>query len=145
MDANQTSQDSRDDLVPDKTVIVVMGVAGVGKATIARLLAQDLGWKQTEADDLHNPWRSRVALKSYINSLPRMRLPPAPRPLGPRSGTVPALPSASAPHAHQSGLFSPKSESSSGQQSESSYASRCPRTANLRNATVSWPLPRRRA
>ena len=41
--------------VPDKTVIVVMGVAGSGKTTIARLLAQDLGWKQTEADDLHNP------------------------------------------------------------------------------------------
>jgi hypothetical protein len=31
MDANQTSQDSRDDLVPDKTVIVVMGVAGSGR------------------------------------------------------------------------------------------------------------------
>jgi uridine kinase len=28
--------------VPDKTVIVVMGVAGSGKTTIARLLAQDL-------------------------------------------------------------------------------------------------------
>ena len=41
--------------VPDKTVIVVMGVAGSGKTTIARLLAQDLGWKQTEADDLHGP------------------------------------------------------------------------------------------
>jgi gluconokinase len=41
--------------VPDKTVIVVMGVAGSGKTTIARLLAEDLGWKQTEADDLHGP------------------------------------------------------------------------------------------
>ena len=41
--------------VPDKTVIIVMGVAGSGKTTIARQLAQDLGWKQTEADDLHNP------------------------------------------------------------------------------------------
>ena len=41
--------------VPDKTVIVVMGVAGSGKTTIAGLLAQDLGWKQTEADDLHGP------------------------------------------------------------------------------------------
>jgi len=54
MDASQTSRDSRDD-VPDKTVIVVMGVAGSGKTTIARLLAEDLGWKQTEADDLHSP------------------------------------------------------------------------------------------
>ena len=33
--------------VPDKTVIVVMGVAGSGKTTIAVLLSQDLGWKQT--------------------------------------------------------------------------------------------------
>jgi gluconokinase len=41
--------------VPDKTVIVVMGVAGSGKTTIAALLAQNLGWKQTEADDLHSP------------------------------------------------------------------------------------------
>jgi gluconokinase len=41
--------------VPDKTVIVVMGVAGSGKTTVARLLAQDLGWRQTEADDLHGP------------------------------------------------------------------------------------------
>ena len=41
--------------VPDKTVIIVMGVAGSGKTTVARLLAQDLGWKQTEADDLHSP------------------------------------------------------------------------------------------
>jgi gluconokinase len=41
--------------VPAKTIIVVMGVAGSGKTTIARLLAQDLGWKQTEADDLHSP------------------------------------------------------------------------------------------
>jgi gluconokinase len=41
--------------VPEKTVIVVMGVAGSGKTTIAALLAEDLGWKQTEADDLHSP------------------------------------------------------------------------------------------
>jgi gluconokinase len=41
--------------VPDKSVIVVMGVAGSGKTTIAQLLAEDLGWKQTEADDLHSP------------------------------------------------------------------------------------------
>jgi gluconokinase len=41
--------------VPEKTVVVVMGVAGSGKTTIAALLAQALGWKQTEADDLHSP------------------------------------------------------------------------------------------
>ena len=39
----------------EKTVIVVMGVAGSGKTTIAALLAQQLGWNQTEADDLHSP------------------------------------------------------------------------------------------
>jgi gluconokinase len=39
----------------EKTVIVVMGVAGSGKTTIAQLLAHRLGWTQTEADDLHSP------------------------------------------------------------------------------------------
>ena len=39
----------------DKTVVVVMGVAGSGKSTIAELLAQQLGWTITEADDLHSP------------------------------------------------------------------------------------------
>ncbi len=39
----------------DKTVIVVMGVAGSGKSTIADALARRLGWSQTEADDLHSP------------------------------------------------------------------------------------------
>jgi gluconate kinase len=38
----------------EKTVIIVMGVAGSGKTTIAELLSQQLGWKQTEADDLHS-------------------------------------------------------------------------------------------
>jgi gluconokinase len=38
-----------------KTVIVVMGVTGTGKTTIANLLAGRLGWSQTEADDLHSP------------------------------------------------------------------------------------------
>jgi gluconokinase len=32
-----------------------MVATGSPKTTIARLLAEDLGWKQTEADDLHNP------------------------------------------------------------------------------------------
>ena len=39
----------------EKTVIVVMGVSGSGKTTIARLLAGELGWRYTEADDLHSP------------------------------------------------------------------------------------------
>jgi len=39
----------------EKTVVVVMGVAGSGKSTIAELIAQELGWTITEADDLHSP------------------------------------------------------------------------------------------
>jgi gluconokinase len=38
-----------------KTVIVVMGVAGSGKSTIADLFAQRLGWTRIEGDDLHPP------------------------------------------------------------------------------------------
>jgi len=36
-------------------VVIVMGVSGVGKSTIAELLAQKLGWKFQEGDDLHPP------------------------------------------------------------------------------------------
>ena len=35
------------------TVIVVMGVSGCGKTTVARLLAQRLGWRFAEADEFH--------------------------------------------------------------------------------------------
>ena len=38
-----------------KTAVVVMGVAGSGKSTIADLLAAELDWTTTEADDLHSP------------------------------------------------------------------------------------------
>ncbi|HET9647214.1 MAG TPA: gluconokinase [Microlunatus sp.] len=38
-----------------KNVIVVMGVAGSGKSTVAELVAHELGWTLTEADDLHSP------------------------------------------------------------------------------------------
>jgi gluconokinase len=34
-------------------VLVVMGVAGSGKTTIARLLSERLGWDYCEGDDLH--------------------------------------------------------------------------------------------
>ena len=36
------------------TVIVVMGVSGCGKTTVARLLAQQLGWRFAEADEFHS-------------------------------------------------------------------------------------------
>lgn len=35
------------------TVLVVMGVSGAGKSTIARLLADRLGWEADEADAFH--------------------------------------------------------------------------------------------
>ncbi|HEY0419242.1 MAG TPA: gluconokinase, GntK/IdnK-type, partial [Acetobacteraceae bacterium] len=37
------------------TVLVVMGVAGCGKTTIARMLAGQLGWRFQEGDALHPP------------------------------------------------------------------------------------------
>ena len=40
---------------PPKTAIVVMGVAGCGKSTVAEGLAAELGWPLVEGDDLHSP------------------------------------------------------------------------------------------
>ena len=37
-----------------KTTIVVMGVAGCGKSTVARMLAERLGWGMEEGDDFHS-------------------------------------------------------------------------------------------
>ncbi len=34
-------------------VVIIWGVAGVGKTTIGELLAQELGWKFYDADDFH--------------------------------------------------------------------------------------------
>lgn len=34
-------------------VIIVWGVAGVGKTTVGKLLARKLGWKSYDADDFH--------------------------------------------------------------------------------------------
>ena len=38
-----------------KTTVVVMGVAGSGKSTAARMLADRLGWGMAEGDDFHSP------------------------------------------------------------------------------------------
>jgi gluconokinase len=38
-----------------KTTIVVMGVSGCGKSTVARMLADRLGWGMAEGDDFHSP------------------------------------------------------------------------------------------
>jgi gluconokinase len=37
-----------------KTAIVVMGVSGCGKSTVAELLAERLGWEMAEGDDFHS-------------------------------------------------------------------------------------------
>ena len=36
-------------------VVVIFGVAGVGKTTIGQLLARELGWKFYEGDGFHSP------------------------------------------------------------------------------------------
>lgn len=36
-------------------VVIVMGVAGSGKSTVAHELARKLGWEFLDADDLHSP------------------------------------------------------------------------------------------
>src|SRR3546814_18727961 len=38
----------------DKQAVVVMGVAGSGKSTIAQALAKTLGWQFIEGDDFHS-------------------------------------------------------------------------------------------
>ncbi len=35
-------------------VVVIFGVSGVGKTTVGKLVARDLGWKFLEADDFHS-------------------------------------------------------------------------------------------
>ena len=35
-------------------VVIVMGVVGAGKTTVGRLLASQMGWKFTDADDFHS-------------------------------------------------------------------------------------------
>jgi gluconokinase len=37
-----------------KTTIIVMGVAGSGKSTVAKMLAERLGWPMAEGDDFHS-------------------------------------------------------------------------------------------
>ena len=36
-------------------VAIIFGVSGVGKTTVGKLLARELGWKFYEADDFHPP------------------------------------------------------------------------------------------
>jgi len=52
-----TEAERRDPGAPDErpTALVVMGVAGSGKTTVAELLGERLGWPTAEADDFHSP------------------------------------------------------------------------------------------
>jgi len=36
-------------------VVIIFGVSGAGKTTLAKLLARELGWDFYEADDFHSP------------------------------------------------------------------------------------------
>jgi len=40
---------------PTASRVVVMGVSGCGKSTVGRALADSLGWKYVEGDELHPP------------------------------------------------------------------------------------------
>src|SRR5664279_1453823 len=40
---------------PQQPVLVIMGVSGSGKSTVAGILAGQLGWDLEEGDDLHPP------------------------------------------------------------------------------------------
>lgn len=70
-----------------KTAVVVMGVSGSGKTTVAEILARRLGWREAEADDFHpaanvakmhdgipltdadrGPWL--IALRDWIDAAP---------------------------------------------------------------------------
>ena len=41
--------------IEDVTTIVVMGVSGSGKTTVAKALVETLGWEYAEGDDFHPP------------------------------------------------------------------------------------------
>jgi carbohydrate kinase (thermoresistant glucokinase family) len=41
--------------ITSRPILVVMGVAGTGKSTLAGLLAERLNWELQEGDDLHPP------------------------------------------------------------------------------------------
>jgi len=52
-------------------IVVVMGVSGVGKTTIGKALARELGWRFIDADRYHPPetwqrWRPVSRLTTRI-------------------------------------------------------------------------------
>ena len=57
-----------------KTTIVVMGVSGSGKSTVARMLADRLGWGMAEGDDFHPP-ENRAKMASGVPLTDDDRIP----------------------------------------------------------------------
>ena len=62
------------------TVIILMGVAGAGKTTVGKRLAECLGWELVDADDLQTPVAvrklasgRRLTTQERINWLKRVR------------------------------------------------------------------------
>ncbi len=55
-------------------IIVIIGVAGVGKTTVGRALAETLGWAFYDADDLHAP-EDRERMRRGEALTDRMRQP----------------------------------------------------------------------
>jgi gluconokinase len=42
-----------DERYPNRVIVILMGVAGSGKTTVGRALADDLGWRFADADNYH--------------------------------------------------------------------------------------------
>ena len=61
--AGGTSFSTRDPVIP--SILVVMGVSGSGKTTIAALLARKLGWTFRDADEFH-PSANIAKMKSGV-------------------------------------------------------------------------------
>ena len=53
-------------------IVIVMGVVGVGKTTIASRLATELGWAFVDADDFHSPTsKAKIAAGIPLNDSDR--------------------------------------------------------------------------
>jgi gluconate kinase len=47
-------------------IVIIMGAAGAGKTTVGRALAEALGWRFIDADDLHPPSNSKI--RRFVNT-----------------------------------------------------------------------------
>ena len=95
----------------DALVVVLMGVAGVGKTTIGRRLAAALGWEFHDADDFHPPanvakMRAGVALDEADRAPWLTRLRALVRDVGRRGGRA-VLACSALRRAHRARLMVP--------------------------------------